>query len=162
MAGSPAEWSTRAVAYLIDFAVLAVPALFFFILGSAVSAIFLIPYYLYAIGAGVFLAVQVGFSGASPGMRVMGLRCISTRTGEVIGGGMGFVRALCHGLMAIPCGIVLIVDLLFPLWDAQRQTLADKMVSTTVINVAKQPFSLLPTSMGKPGMPPWIAGPPQR
>jgi hypothetical protein len=46
--------------------------------------------------------------------------------------GMAFVRDLCHIVDSLICYI----GYLFPLWDAQRQTLADKIMSTVVIPVS--------------------------
>jgi hypothetical protein len=40
--------------------------------------------------------------------------------------------------------IICYVGYLFPLWDQQRQTLADKIMSTVVVVVPKQAFSLTP------------------
>jgi hypothetical protein len=37
-----------------------------------------------------------------------------------------------------------IVDMLFPLWDVKRQTLADKIMGTVVLKVPVQGFSLTP------------------
>jgi uncharacterized RDD family membrane protein YckC len=70
----------------------------------------------------------------------MGLKCVSQTTGQTIGAGLGFVRYLATFLN----GIICYVGWLFPLWDAQRQTLADKVMTTVVITVPKQSFSLTP------------------
>lgn len=143
--GAPlAEWGSRAGAYLLDVAVILVPFLVVGVGLGRVSVAFAFIAYVYAIACGVWFSVQVGSTGQSPGMRVVGLRCISIRTGQPIGGGMGFVRALCHSLLGLLCFIGTIVDLLFPLWDSQKQTLADKMVSTVVVTVPKQSFRLKP------------------
>ncbi len=56
---------------------------------------------------------------------------ISESTGEPIGPGMAFVRDICHILDSLACYI----GWLFPIWDAKRQTFADKIVSTIVIPV---------------------------
>jgi len=42
-----------------------------------------------------------------------------------------FLRDLCHFIDAVIC----YVGFLFPLWDAKRQTLADKIMKTVVIPV---------------------------
>ena len=144
-ADSPlADWGSRAGAYLLDVVAILVPFLVVGIGLGRVSAFFAFIAYLFAIASGIWFAVQVGSTGQSPGMRVVGLRCISTRTGLPIGGAMGFVRALCHSLCGLLCGIGTLLDLLFPLWDRQKQTLADKMVSSVVVRVPKQRFSLAP------------------
>jgi uncharacterized RDD family membrane protein YckC len=77
-------------------------------------------------------------------MRVAGLKCVKADTGQLLGGGMGFVRALLHWIAAVLCFVPYIVDMLFPLWDAKRQTLADKIISTVVIKVPPTGFSLTP------------------
>ncbi len=113
------------------------------ILGQVSSALGTIVFILGYVGIfviSVWFSVQVGQIGASPGMRVTGLRCVSVRTGQPIGGGMGFVRSLAHVVDSLICYI----GWLFPLWDSQKQTIADKLVGTVVINAPKQPFSIAP------------------
>ena len=73
-------------------------------------------------------------------MRVMGLKCVNEQTGEPIGGGLGVVRAIAHFVD----GLICYIGYLFPLWDKKRQTLADKIMHTVVINVPKKPFSIQP------------------
>jgi uncharacterized RDD family membrane protein YckC len=88
----------------------------------------------------IWIAIQVGQTGASPGMRLMGLKCLGQETGQTIGGGLGVVRSIAHFVD----GIICYIGWLFPLWDAQRQTLADKIMKTVVIVVPKQPFTIAP------------------
>jgi hypothetical protein len=38
------------------------------------------------------------------------------------------------------------VGWLFPLWDAQRQTISDKMLHTVVINVPRDTLTLTPAT----------------
>jgi uncharacterized RDD family membrane protein YckC len=96
--------------------------------------------YLAVFGWQVWLAIQVGETGASPGMRLIGLKCIGADTGQPIGSGMGVVRWIAHFVD----GLICFIGWLFPLWDAQKQTIADKMIGTLVITVPKQPFSIAP------------------
>ena len=42
---------------------------------------------------------------------------------------MAFVRNLCH----IIDGAICYIGFLFPLWDAKRQTFADKILATVVV-----------------------------
>ena len=86
------------------------------------------------------MAVQVGQSGQSPGMRTIGLKCIGQTTGQPIGAGLGIVRALAHLVDSIIC----YVGWLFPLWDKSRQTLGDKIMSTVVIRVPPRSSALMP------------------
>jgi len=51
--------------------------------------------------------------------------------GQPMGGGMCFVRDLCHILDALVCYL----GFLWPLWDARRQCLfADKIMNTVVLS----------------------------
>jgi uncharacterized RDD family membrane protein YckC len=74
---------------------------------------------------------QAGTTGQSWGKKVLGLRLISEATGEPIGAGMAFVRDICHILDSLACYI----GFLFPIWDARRQTFADKIIHTVVVPV---------------------------
>jgi hypothetical protein len=60
---------------------------------------------------------------------VMNIRLVSEETGQPIGMLMAFVRDICHILDSLIC----YVGWLFPLWDAKRQTLADKIVKSVVV-----------------------------
>lgn len=145
--GTLAEWPQRAIGYLIDIgltigAVVAV-VIVGLILSTISSALGLILYVIGYVGIAVvsiWFSVQVGQTGASPGMRIAGLRCVSKNTGQPIGGGMGFVRSLAH----IVDNLICYIGWLFPLWDPQKQTIADKIVGTVVVNAPKQPFSIAP------------------
>ena len=46
---------------------------------------------------------------------------------------MSFVRQLAHVLDGLPCYL----GYLWPLWDAKRQTFADKVIGTYVIDQPK-------------------------
>jgi uncharacterized RDD family membrane protein YckC len=76
--------------------------------------------------------MKQGRTGYSIGKGVIGIKLIAERTGQPIGAGMAFVRYLCHILDGI-CYI----GYLWPLWDRKRQTFADKIMSTIVINQPK-------------------------
>jgi uncharacterized RDD family membrane protein YckC len=58
-----------------------------------------------------------------------GTRLIHQQTGQPIGGGAGIGRAFVHILDGIPCYL----GYLWPLWDAKKQTFADKIMSTVVV-----------------------------
>jgi uncharacterized RDD family membrane protein YckC len=70
-----------------------------------------------------------GHSGQSLGRRALGIRLVSLTTGQPIGAGLAFGRDVLHILDLIPC----LVGFLWPLWDAQKQTFADKIVKTVVV-----------------------------
>ena len=72
-----------------------------------------------------------GTTGSSIGKSVMKFKVVSETTGQPIGFGMSIVRQLAHFVDAIICYI----GFLFPLWDAKRQTLADKIMTTVCLPV---------------------------
>jgi uncharacterized RDD family membrane protein YckC len=91
-----------------------------------------------------WLAVQIGQTGQSPGMRVIGLKAVRKDNGQLIGTGLGVARWLVHVVLGFLCFIGAILDYLWPFWDREKQTLADKAVSSVVLVVPKQAFSLQP------------------
>jgi uncharacterized RDD family membrane protein YckC len=144
--GPLAEWPQRAIGWLIDFVFFLVPWIVLWVLTIAAGTIlFELLGDLYSLALGIFLAYQLGVSGSTPGMRIAGLKCVKA-DGQVLGGGMGVVRAICHWVASILCFIPFVVDMLFPLWDSQKQTLADKVMKSYVIVVPKQGFSITPPS----------------
>lgn len=78
--------------------------------------------------------IKQGRTGRTIGKGVVDIKLISEATGQPIGAGMAFVRQICHILDGI-CYI----GYLWPLWDAKRQTFADKIMKTVVINEPKTP-----------------------
>jgi uncharacterized RDD family membrane protein YckC len=72
-----------------------------------------------------------GTTGQSLGKTVMKIKLVSENTGQPIGFGLAIVRDLAH----IVDGIICFIGYLFPLWDAKRQTLADKIMTTVVLPV---------------------------
>jgi uncharacterized RDD family membrane protein YckC len=72
-----------------------------------------------------------GTTGSSLGKSVMKVKVVSEVTGQPIGFGMSVVRQIAHFVDAIICNI----GFLFPLWDAKRQTLADKIMTTVVLPI---------------------------
>ena len=75
------------------------------------------------------ICIRQGRTGYSLGKTALNTKLISEQTGQPIGPGMSFVRQLCHILDGI-CYI----GYLWPLWDRKRQTFADKIVKTVVLN----------------------------
>lgn len=76
------------------------------------------------------ICIRQGRTGYSIGKSTVGIKLISETTGQPIGGGMSFVRQIAHLLDAIPCYL----GYLWPLWDGKRQTFADKLLKTVVVN----------------------------
>lgn len=124
-----AQWPQRALGGVIDYVA---PGVVYGILNAIARPLGLL--------AGLAFIVLVfynaylnGSTGQSIGKKVVGLKVISDETGQPIGGGMGIVRHFAHIVDSLIC----YVGWLFPLWDAKRQTIADKIMKTVVINVPK-------------------------
>ncbi|MGN6242867.1 MAG: RDD family protein [Motilibacteraceae bacterium] len=146
-----AGWGSRVGAYLVDALVVAVPFIIAAVLVGATTSTSTDPTTGFtttsASGAGVFLGVVLyvvgiglaiwnqvirqGKTGQSIGKGVLGIRLVGAATGQPIGPGLTFVRQLAHIVDGIPCYL----GYLWPLWDAKRQTFADKIMSTYVVKV---------------------------
>jgi uncharacterized RDD family membrane protein YckC len=70
-----------------------------------------------------------GTTGSSIGKSILKFKVVSEKTGQPIGFGMSIVRQLAH----IIDGVICYIGYLFPLWDAKRQTIADKLINTVCL-----------------------------
>lgn len=87
---------------------------------------------LWLVGLGYLIwnyGYRQGKTGSSIGKSVLKFKVVSETTGEPLGFGMSVVRQLAHFVDALICYI----GFLFPLWDAKRQTLADKIMTTVCL-----------------------------
>lgn len=91
--------------------------------------------WLLSVGGLAYLVWNYGYRqgtiGSSIGKSVLKFKVVSETTGQPIGFGMSVVRQLAHFIDAIIC----FVGFLFPLWDAKRQTLADKIMTTVCVPI---------------------------
>jgi uncharacterized RDD family membrane protein YckC len=74
-----------------------------------------------------------GNTGSSIGKQIVKFKVVGEQTQQPIGGGKGVGRELIYLLTACFCGILWLVAVLFPLWDARRQTLFDKLMKTVCV-----------------------------
>jgi uncharacterized RDD family membrane protein YckC len=72
-----------------------------------------------------------GTTGSSIGKSIMKFKVVSEKTGQPIGFGLSIVRQLAH----IIDGAICYIGYLFPLWDAKRQTIADKIMTTICLPI---------------------------
>ncbi|WP_327281836.1 MULTISPECIES: RDD family protein [unclassified Streptomyces] len=136
-----AHWGQRVGAYLLDALIIAGPmyALGFIDLANsddpanAGPGIFFTIGILYALGMGLFQLYKEGTTGQTTGKKVLGISLRREADGAFLGFGMAFVRKLAHIVDGIPCYL----GWLWPLWDEKKQTFADKMCNTVVIQVPK-------------------------
>ena len=136
--GAPyAEWPQRALATLIDggivlggYVVLLILALIFGKIASGLGTLVAILGYLAILAFVIWNQVIVqGQTGQSIGKKQIGIKLIAEQTGQPLGPGMTFVRMIAHVLDSIPCYI----GYLWPLWDAKKQTFADKIMTSIVV-----------------------------
>ncbi len=135
--GVPASYGTRFIAYLID----AVMVLAIVIVALILAAIFSsvsstlgtlvgVVGYLAAVGVGIWnMIIRQGQTGQSIGKSKQNIKLVADATGQPVGGGMAFVRYLLGGLISSLCYI----DLLWPLWDAEKKRLTDKILNFSVV-----------------------------
>jgi uncharacterized RDD family membrane protein YckC len=150
--GSYASFGQRFAAYVLN----VLPGIAIYIVGGILAAILgkiagalgglmLLVTWLAAVATALYTFYLDG-TDQSPGKAIMGIRVISEQTGTSIGGGMGIARYFVHMVDALPCYL----GFLFPLWDAKRQTFADKILNTVVVPGPKAEFmdaykKLIPT-----------------
>jgi uncharacterized RDD family membrane protein YckC len=137
---SYANWIQRVGAYLIDQFIAGIPAAIGYVIFMATMAdgeisgaglaIYLL-LSLVSLGVAIYNRwILAGKTGQSWGRKLLNVRLVGEQTGQPVGAGMAFVRDLCHFADSIICYI----GFLFPLWDAKRQTIADKIVKTVVVS----------------------------
>jgi uncharacterized RDD family membrane protein YckC len=133
-----ANWFQRVGAYLIDNLIISIPSFLAVLLftpdtgGSMSGSSAVIVFLLYLVSLGLWVynrCILQGRTGQSWGKQVMSIRLLRMTDGQPVGPGLAFVRDLAHILDALPCYI----GFLWPLWDARRQTFADKIIGTVVI-----------------------------
>lgn len=139
MTGQLAPWGTRALGGLIDYVI---PGFIINMLqspftvtdpttGVRVGSGFV--YYLIgAIGFAFYVwnsGYKQGTTGKSLGKQLAKTRLVSEATGQPMGFGPAVLRYIAHAIDSLIC----LVGWLFPLWDAKRQTIADKIMKTVVV-----------------------------
>jgi uncharacterized RDD family membrane protein YckC len=133
-APSYASWGARVGSYLLDGLIQAVPYIVLGGIGLAIGgssgAVLVVLGVLGSVGLWIYNRfIQGGGTGQTWGRKALGTRLVGEQTGQPIGAGMAFVRDLAHLADTAICYI----GWLFPLWDDKKQTIADKIVKTVVI-----------------------------
>lgn len=124
-AGEYASWGLRVQSALVDWFVPTLIAGIVFRVSSGLGVVL----YLAAFGWALYNAYLQGEGGQSTGKKMAGTKLVHAQTGQFIGGGAGIGRAFVHIVDGIPCYL----GYLWPLWDKQRQTFADKIMTTVVV-----------------------------
>jgi len=143
--GNLAEWPQRVLATLVDAGIIIAAEIVLLIVGTVLTRVVrplgvlvLILSYIAVVGFFVLQLVKQGNTGQTIGKKVIGLKVLKEDTHQPVGAGMSVVRYLAHIVDSIICYI----GWLFPLWDAKKQTIADKLMGTVVVTVPKQPFNI--------------------
>ncbi|WP_306745836.1 RDD family protein [Saccharothrix yanglingensis] len=158
-AGGYAEWGSRAMGFLIDGLAPAVVVGLVVLLTLAIGD----PTVTLVVGGIGYLAVIAfaiynslylqGTTGQSYGKKLAKIKLVSEETGRPVGFGNAFVRQLCHVVDGIPC----YAGYFAPLWEPKKQTWADKIMKTVVVNA---PETASPGGYGQPGGQPGQYGQP--
>lgn len=128
-----APWATRALGWLVDYGPVFLVNLIVFrsTFASVLVGLAGLAYWLY-------LGHLDGVTGQTPGKAMMGIRVVNQQ-GDLIGSGSGIARKVSHVVDSIICGL----GWFLPLVDSKRQTIADKIMTTYVVEgLEKAPFSV--------------------
>ena len=92
------------------------------------------------IGVAYFGYLEGSASGQTLGKRALGIRVIDYRTGGPIGFGRGVLRYFARILSTLPC----LLGYFWMLWDKERQTWHDKLISDVVVPTSAYPVASWP------------------
>jgi len=121
-----ASWGKRVGAWALDFFIPFIIAGICFRISIPLGAIV----YLVAVVWTFYNIFQGGKTGSRWGQKIIGIRMLKEATGQPLGGGLAIGRVFVHILDGIPC----YVGYLWPLWDSKKQTFADKIIGSVVVN----------------------------
>ncbi|MBL1077671.1 RDD family protein [Nocardia sp. 2] len=151
-----ASWLTRVGAFLIDTVIVGIPAGILYALGfivgsedmdcvtdsgpgysstscsgglSGAGVLLVTLGALVALAGGLYLIYLEGKTGQTPGKKFVNIRLVREADGQPLGFGYAFLRRLCHIVDSLPCYI----GYFWPIWDAKKQTFADKIMNTIVV-----------------------------
>jgi uncharacterized RDD family membrane protein YckC len=153
VSGAPtAEWWQRAVALIIDWAIVGIPGLIFIVIVRSatktttptffgtittynVGLEYLSIFIVYAIYGAYYIYFNGSEKGQTPGKMAMGIATKDESGQQPIGYGRAAGRFGIVFACGVVCGIALLVDYLWPLWDPRRQAWHDKVAHSLVVNV---------------------------
>ncbi|MFF7635304.1 RDD family protein [Kitasatospora sp. NPDC008050] len=150
-----AGWWARFAAAVVDFLIVGLPAVVLMVIVAAMDAdlasgstgpgvpagrgpgggtpagalMVLVLGYACTIAFGLFQIYREGATGRTIGKRLLNIRVVGAADGRPVGFGRALARRACHILDGLACYI----GYLWPLWDARKQTFADKVMNTVVV-----------------------------
>lgn len=131
-----ASWGERVGATILDAVIWLVPSLIVASILRAISeslgtvaGLLMLAFFLY-------FQYLNGSCGQSPGKALTGLKVVKANNpNETIGGAIGVLRYIVSAVISVfTCGLGGLLDVLWPLWDTNRQTLHDKAVGSLVLS----------------------------
>ncbi|MDQ3573840.1 MAG: RDD family protein [Actinomycetota bacterium] len=151
-----AEWWKRLVAVIVDGLILGVPLMILYIIlvAGRISQTTIDPvtgeietsaglfggafllFFLVAAAANLayYGLMNGGPDGQTVGKKVMKIQVRDADSGGPIGVGRGVGRAAIPSVAGALCGLIALVDGLWPLWDDKRQALHDKVANSVVVD----------------------------
>jgi len=127
-----ADPGKRILSALIDGLIISVVA---FILRLVINS-FIIDIFMWAIVLLVYVAVMtMQGKGQTVGQMALNLRTADKTTGANLDSGKAFARSGVMAALSIVCGIPLLIDVLSPLWDKEKETWHDKVANSCVVEV---------------------------
>ncbi len=126
--GQLAGWWYRVGATIIDGVVLAIPD---FVIRAAVPNAG--GYLLSLAVSAAYITIMLAKRGQTVGNIAVGTRVVYAQTGGPVTYGRALGRWAAEAAMVALLFIPWIVDILWPLWDARKQTLHDKIANTVVL-----------------------------
>jgi len=129
-----AGWWSRVGAYLIDVIILVFGLVVLALIGGAIGKGVAIVFILFGIAA-MLLGYWAYFEGSESGQTI-GKRAVGIRVRDENGGRASYGQALGRNIVGRVIGafpIIGLIDVLWPLWDKQKQCLHDKAASTIVV-----------------------------
>ena len=136
MVGTPAEFGSRAVAWLID---IVIPGIIYFVgfllfLGDGIIGLLGILLILASFGFWVWnTLLQQGKTGQTIGKGMQGIKLVDDTTAAPVGIAKALIRAIVAAAMGLLCGVGQIADLLWPLFDDDKKRLTDKILNLSVV-----------------------------
>jgi len=154
-----AHWWKRAIAALIDGVIVSIPSyILMAILGAGFAAsneltvdpvtgqvtgggggfiatMLVSSLIIFLLGVAYYVYFHGNEKGQTPGKMVMKIQLRDEATGGQVGYGKAALRWIVALVLWVLCYIPGIIDVLFPLWDAKRQTLHDKAANTVVVDL---------------------------
>lgn len=141
---TPANYGTRAIAYLIDVAFAVLPGLGAIVLGFAgvfsdsirgLGVALIIFGAIWMLTAWFYNDVwRQGRTGATVGKHRMGISLVKASSGEPVGVGLAFIRwGAVWFFNSLSFGLYILADLLAPAFTARRQRITDRMISAEVV-----------------------------